>query len=110
MARHAARNGDDGSNDLLVCRTNEFQVCFVAEHLVDDPTSAAASAAVSVSLTKQSRPRWATIASTISTATGLEYIASADMSCLLHMKGVIDRLKLPLKVVHIAQILNGGPL
>jgi L-lactate dehydrogenase complex protein LldE len=41
---------------------------------------------------------------------GVEYIASADMSCLLHMKGVIDRLKLPLKVIHMAQILNGGPL
>jgi L-lactate dehydrogenase complex protein LldE len=40
---------------------------------------------------------------------GTEYIASADMSCLLHMKGVIDRLKLPMKVIHIAQILNGGP-
>lgn len=40
---------------------------------------------------------------------GAEYIASGDMSCLLHMKGVIDRQKLPLKVVHIAQILNGGP-
>jgi L-lactate dehydrogenase complex protein LldE len=41
---------------------------------------------------------------------GVEYIASADMSCLLHMKGVIDRLKLPMKVIHIAQVLNGGPL
>ena len=40
---------------------------------------------------------------------GAEYIASADMSCLLQMKGVIDREKLPLKVVHLAQILNGGP-
>ena len=40
---------------------------------------------------------------------GVEYIASADMSCLLHMKGVIDRLNLPMKVIHIAQILNGGP-
>lgn len=40
---------------------------------------------------------------------GAEYIASADMSCLLHMKGIIDRLGLPMKVVHIAQILNGGP-
>jgi L-lactate dehydrogenase complex protein LldE len=40
----------------------------------------------------------------------VEYLVSADMSCLLHMKGVIDRLKLPLKVIHIAQILNGGPL
>jgi len=41
---------------------------------------------------------------------GVEYIVSADMSCLMHMKGVIDRLKLPLKIIHIAQILNGGPL
>ena len=41
---------------------------------------------------------------------GAEFIASADMSCLLHMKGVIDRLKLPMKVIHVAQILNGGPL
>jgi L-lactate dehydrogenase complex protein LldE len=40
---------------------------------------------------------------------GAEYIASADMSCLLHMKGVIDPLKLPLKVIHLAQILNRGP-
>jgi len=39
---------------------------------------------------------------------GAEYIASADMSCLLHMKGVIDRLGLPLKAIHIAQILNGA--
>jgi hypothetical protein len=30
------------------------------------------------------------------------------MSCLMHRKGVIDRLKLPMKLVHIAQILNGG--
>ncbi len=40
---------------------------------------------------------------------GAEYIASGDMSCLLQMKGIIDREKLPLKVVHLAQILNGGP-
>jgi len=40
----------------------------------------------------------------------VEYIASADMSCLMNMKGVIDRLNLPTKVIHIAQILNGGPL
>jgi len=37
---------------------------------------------------------------------GAEYIASADMSCLLHMKGLIDRLKLPMKVIHVAQILD----
>jgi L-lactate dehydrogenase complex protein LldE len=41
---------------------------------------------------------------------GAEYVASADMSCLLHMKGVIDRLELPMRVIHVAQILNGGPL
>lgn len=40
---------------------------------------------------------------------GAEYIASGDMSCLLQIKGVIDREKLPVKVVHVAQILNGGP-
>jgi starvation-inducible DNA-binding protein len=41
MARLAAKKGDDGSNDLLVSdviRTNELQVWFVAEHLVDTPT------------------------------------------------------------------------
>ena len=40
MARHAAQEGDDGTNDLLVSnviRTNEMQVWFVAEHMVDAP-------------------------------------------------------------------------
>jgi starvation-inducible DNA-binding protein len=40
MARKAAEEGDDGTNDLLVSniiRTNEMQVWFVAEHLVDGP-------------------------------------------------------------------------
>ena len=40
MARQAAEAGDDGTNDLLVSdviRTNEKQVWFVAEHLVDVP-------------------------------------------------------------------------
>jgi starvation-inducible DNA-binding protein len=39
-ARKAAELGDDGSNDLLVSdvlRTNEMQVWFVSEHLVDQP-------------------------------------------------------------------------
>lgn len=38
MARLAAASGDDGTNDLLVSdviRTNEQQVWFVAEHVVD---------------------------------------------------------------------------
>jgi starvation-inducible DNA-binding protein len=40
MARQAAEAGDDGTNDLLVSsviRTNEMQVWFAAEHLVDAP-------------------------------------------------------------------------
>ena len=40
MARQAAEQEDDGTNDLLVSsiiRTNELQVWFVAEHLVDAP-------------------------------------------------------------------------
>jgi starvation-inducible DNA-binding protein len=40
MARQAAENGDDGTNDFIVSdviRTNELQVWFVAEHLVDVP-------------------------------------------------------------------------
>ena len=39
-AKKAAEMGDDGSNDVLVSeviRTNELQVWFVAEHLVDTP-------------------------------------------------------------------------
>jgi len=39
-ARKAAESGDDGTNDLLVSnviRTNELQVWFIAEHLVDVP-------------------------------------------------------------------------
>jgi len=40
MARQATESGDDGTNDLLVSdiiRTNEKQVWFLAEHLVDVP-------------------------------------------------------------------------
>jgi starvation-inducible DNA-binding protein len=40
MAKQAAQSGDDGTNDLLVSsviRTNEMQVWFVAEHVVDVP-------------------------------------------------------------------------
>lgn len=40
MAKQAAEDGDDGTNDLLVSnviRTNELQVWFLAEHVVDVP-------------------------------------------------------------------------
>lgn len=39
---------------------------------------------------------------------GAEYIVSADMSCLMHQKGCAERAGLPLKFIHIAQILNGA--
>ena len=44
MARQAAKEGDDGTNDLLVgdvIRTNELQVWFVSEHVVDGPLARA---------------------------------------------------------------------
>jgi starvation-inducible DNA-binding protein len=40
FAKEASEAGDDGTNDLLVSdviRTNELQVWFLAEHLVDTP-------------------------------------------------------------------------
>jgi L-lactate dehydrogenase complex protein LldE len=39
---------------------------------------------------------------------GAEYIVSPDMSCLMHQQGCARRLGLPLKFIHIAQILNGA--
>jgi starvation-inducible DNA-binding protein len=44
MARQAQEAGDYGTNDLLVSdviRTNELQVWFVAEHVVDEPLARA---------------------------------------------------------------------
>ena len=38
---------------------------------------------------------------------GAEYIVSADSSCLLHQQGCAERMGLPVKFIHIAQILNG---
>jgi L-lactate dehydrogenase complex protein LldE len=36
-----------------------------------------------------------------------DYIVSSDMSCLMHLQGCAHRLGADLKVLHIAQILNG---
>ena len=38
-------------------------------------------------------------------ATGAEYIVGADSSCLMHQNGIIDREKLPIKTLHIVEIL-----
>ncbi len=39
---------------------------------------------------------------------GAEYITSGDMSCLMHMQGLIKRNKQVLGVKHLAEILNAG--
>lgn len=41
-------------------------------------------------------------------ATGAEYITGADSSCLMHMQGVVEREKLPIKFIHVVQILAAG--
>ena len=37
---------------------------------------------------------------------GVEVITGADHSCLMHLEGLINRNKQPLKAMHIAEILN----
>ncbi len=37
-----------------------------------------------------------------------QVITSGDMSCLMHLEGLIRRDGLPLRVMHVAEILNGG--
>ena len=39
---------------------------------------------------------------------GAEYVVSADSSCLMHQKGCAERIGVPIKFIHIAQILNGA--
>lgn len=40
---------------------------------------------------------------------GAEYICSTDQSCLMHLEGLIKRQKLPLKVIHLAELLTAKP-
>lgn len=42
------------------------------------------------------------------TTHGAEYITSADMSCLMHMEGILRRQNSHVKVLHIAEILNSN--
>jgi len=41
-------------------------------------------------------------------AVGAEYIISTDASCLLHMQGYIDKHQLPIKSMHLADVLAHG--
>ena len=40
------------------------------------------------------------------TKNGAEYITSSDLSCLMHLEGILHRKKSEVKVIHIAEILN----
>ena len=40
--------------------------------------------------------------------TGAEYIISTDSSCLMHQYGYIKKHKIPLKIMHIADVLASG--
>jgi L-lactate dehydrogenase complex protein LldE len=39
---------------------------------------------------------------------GAEYITSSDLSCLMHLEGILHRNKSKVKIVHIAEILNSS--
>ena len=40
---------------------------------------------------------------------GAEFITSGDMSCLMHLDGLLRRMQSSIKVKHIVEILNGVP-
>ena len=40
------------------------------------------------------------------TKQGAEYITAGDMSCLMHLEGILKRQKSDIKIIHIAEILN----
>ncbi|WP_025762094.1 (Fe-S)-binding protein [Dyadobacter tibetensis] len=39
---------------------------------------------------------------------GAEFITGSDMSCLMHLEGILRRRESKVKVIHIAEILNGS--
>ncbi len=41
-------------------------------------------------------------------ATGAEYVTGPDSSCLMHMQGIAEKERLPIKFIHVAQILSAG--
>ena len=41
---------------------------------------------------------------------GSEYITGIDLSCMMHMQGLIDREKIPLNTIHVVHILAGDAL
>ncbi len=41
-------------------------------------------------------------------STGAEFITGPDSSCLMHMQGIAAKQHLPIKFIHVAQILSSG--
>ncbi len=41
-------------------------------------------------------------------ATGAEYVTGPDSSCLMHMAGIAKKEKMPIKFIHVVQILSAG--
>jgi L-lactate dehydrogenase complex protein LldE len=41
---------------------------------------------------------------------GAQVITAVDMSCLMHLQGLIERGKRPLHVMHVAEILESARL
>ncbi|GAB3558890.1 (Fe-S)-binding protein [Spirosoma fluminis] len=41
---------------------------------------------------------------------GAQVITGGDVSCLMHLEGIVRRKKLPLKVMHVAEILTSAHL
>jgi L-lactate dehydrogenase complex protein LldE len=41
-------------------------------------------------------------------ATGAEYVTGPDSSCLMHMQGIAEKEHLPIRFIHIAQILTSN--
>jgi L-lactate dehydrogenase complex protein LldE len=41
---------------------------------------------------------------------GAEVIAGYDSSCLMHLEGIIKRQNAPLRVMHVAEMLEGATL
>ena len=39
---------------------------------------------------------------------GTEVLTAGDMSCLMHLEGIIKRHKYPIEVMHVSEILAGG--
>jgi L-lactate dehydrogenase complex protein LldE len=40
--------------------------------------------------------------------TGAEYIVSTDSSCLMHLQAYIDKHQLPIRTIHIIDVLASG--